>query len=62
MTSMQAIQTSWRTARMVPMKTGAFLAGKRQTYLPWTSSHNLTKGRTSSKCKDIAKTQNTKNA
>ena len=62
MMSIQAIQTSWRTARIVPMKTGAFFAGKRQTYLPWTSSHNLTKGRTSSKCNEIASTQKTKNA
>ena len=50
MMSMQAIQTSWRMARIVPMKIGAFLAGKRQTYLPFISSHNRTKGRTSSKC------------
>ena len=62
MTSMQAIQTSWRTARMVPMKTGAFFAGNKQIYLPCKSSHNLTKGRTSTKCKEIANTQKTKNA
>ena len=62
MMSMQAIQTSWRTARMVPMKTGAFFAGNKQIYLPCKSSHNLTKGNTSSKCNDIANTQNTRNA
>ena len=62
MMSMQAIQTSWRMARIVPINIGACFAGKRQTYLPWTSSHNRTRGRTSSKCNDIASTQKTKKA
>ena len=59
--SMQAIQTSWRMARMVPMKTGSVLRQEEADEPVARISITSPKvGRV--RRSDIAKTQNTKNA